>query len=351
MFQVISYKFQENNMQIIQVSEEFKEHWDSFVKTNAADGGLLQCWGWGDFQKSLDNKVCRFAVVNGEGQFQAAILVVKHELPFEYNYLYCPRGPVIHILELQDLESLFAEIKKIAREDKSFMVRIDPPWAIGNEKRLLDLGFRKSDYEVQPKCSLVINLNQSEQDLLAQMKQKTRYNIGLAQKKGIQVRISDEIADLEYFWQLIKQTAKRDGFHSHPKEHYKKMFEIFSKDKTLRLFLAEYNNKIIAANLVSFFGQYCSYLHGASADLYREVMAPYLLQWQAILEAKKLGYRYYDFGGVNGKTFYNEKWEGITRFKTGFAPEVLAKEYIGSFELILNPVIFATYKFVKQIRG
>lgn len=337
-------------MQIIQVSEELKEHWDNFIKTNTADGGLLQAWLWGDFQKFLDNKVYRLAVVNGEGQFQAVILVVKHELPFEYNYLYCPRGPVIKEIEPQALESLFAEIKKIAREDKSFMVRIDPPWAIGHEQRLINFGFRKSEYEVQPKCNLIIDITKNEEELLAQMKQKTRYNIGLAQKKGVKVQICQEICDLESFWQLTKQTAKRDGFHPHSKEHYKKMFEILSKDGTLKLFLAEYRNKIIAANLISFFGGVGTYLHGASADLYREVMATYLLQWHSILEAKKLGFKYYDFGGVNGRTYHNEKWEGITRFKTSFAPEVSAKEYIGGFEFILNPVVFAAYKFVKQIR-
>ena len=129
------------------------------------------------------------------------------------------------------------------------------------------------------------------------------------------------------------------------------MFELFNKEGVVRLFLAEYDNKIIAANMVSFMGQVCTYLHGSSANSYREVMAPYLLQWQAILEAKKIGCKYYDFGGVNGKTFYDKRWEGITRFKTSFAPKILPREYIGSFDLILNPVIFSVYKFVKQIRG
>jgi len=338
-------------MQIVQVSEDLKKHWDSFVKTNAADGGLLQSWAWGDFQKSLDNKIFRLALVNGNGQIQAVILVVKHEVHFEYNYLYCPRGPVINIVEIAHLNSLFAEIKNIAREEKSFMIRVDPPWAVGNESRMTDVDFRKSEYEIQPKCNLVIDITKTEQELLSQMKQKTRYNIGVAQKHGVQVRISNEVADLESFWQLVKQTAERDNFTPHLKEHYKKMFEILNADGTIKLFLAEYENKIIAANLVSFFGKFCTYLHGASSDMYRELMAPHLLQWQAIAEAKRLGCQFYDFGGVNAKTYNNEKWAGITRFKNGFAPEIPAKEYIGSFEIVLNPVIFAAYKFVKQIRG
>jgi lipid II:glycine glycyltransferase (peptidoglycan interpeptide bridge formation enzyme) len=338
-------------MEIVQVEDELKQHWDSFIKTNAADGGLLQSWQWGDFQKSLDNRAFRLGVINGQGQLQAAALVVEHELPFEYNYLYCPRGPVINVLKIEDLNSLFAEIKKIAKEEKSFLIRVDSPWLVGNEKRLTEAGFRKGEYEVQPKCSLMIDLAKSEEEILAGMKQKTRYNIGLASRKGVKIRISSEVSDIESFWQLIKQTSGRDGFHPHPKEHYKKMFEILSKDGTVKLFLAEYDNKIIAANMLSFFGKVCTYLHGASANMYREVMAPHLLQWQAIIEAKKLGFESYDFGGINGQTFYDQKWEGITRFKTGFGAEVKPREYVGSFDLILNPVVFSIYKFVKQIRG
>ena len=338
-------------MEIIQIGDEFKQHWDSFVKTNAADGGLLHSWQWADFQKSLDNKVFRLGVINGQGQLQAAALLVKHELPFEYNYLYCPRGPIINVLKVDDLNSLFAEIKKIGKEEKSFLIRVDPPWSVGNEKRLTDSGFRKGDYEVQPKCSLVVDITKNEEEILSGMKQKARYNIGLAQRKGVKVRISSEISDIENFWQLIKQTSNRDGFAPHPKEHYKKMFEILSQGGSVKLFLAEYDNKIVAVNMVSFFGKVCTYLHGASSDMYREIMAPYLLQWAVITEAKKSGLEFYDFGGVNGQTFQNPKWEGITRFKTGFAPEVKPREYVGSFDLILNPVVFATYKFVKQIRG
>lgn len=338
-------------MEIIQVGDELKEHWDSFVKTNAADGGLLQSWQWADFQKSLGNSIFRLGVINGEGQLQAAASIVKHELPFEYNYLYCPRGPVINVLKLEDLNSLFAEIKKIAKEEKSFLIRVDPPWLIGNEKRLVDASFRKGEYEIQPKCSFVIDITKNEQELLATMKQKTRYNIGLAQRKEVKVRSSSEAADIESFWQLTKQTSSRDGFTPHPKEHYKKMFDILSQNGTVKLFLAEYDNKIIAANMMSFFGKVCTYLHGASANMYRDIMAPHLLQWEAILEAKKLGFQFYDFGGVNGETFNNPKWEGVTRFKTGFSTEVKPDEYVGNFDLVLSPAIFAAYKFVKQIRG
>ncbi|MBI3291000.1 peptidoglycan bridge formation glycyltransferase FemA/FemB family protein [Candidatus Falkowbacteria bacterium] len=338
-------------MQIVQINEDLKKTWDEFVASYSVDGGLLQSWQWGDFQKSLENKVIRLGALDNEGAFQGAALLIKIELPFEYNYLYCPRGPVVNTMEVSDMEDLFSEIKQIAKEEKSFLLRVDPAWTLGNEKRLFDAGWRKSEGEVQPKCSMIIDITRSEEEIMSLMKQKTRYNIGLAQKRGVTVRTSSEISDMEAFWQLTKQTSERDGFKSHPKKHYQKMFELFKDDGTIKLFLAEYDNKIVAANMVAFFGRMAVYLHGSSADMYRGMMAPYLLQWQAILEAKKLGFSQYDFGGVNGLSYQNPKWEGITRFKTSFATDTQPKEYVGNFELVINPVIFSAYKFVKQIRG
>ena len=133
-------------MSIVIIDDELRSHWESFIKTNAVDGGLLQSWDWGEFQRTLDNKIFRLGVIDEAGQLQAAASLIKYELPFEYNYLYSPRGPVINVLKIDDLDSLFNEMKKIAREEKSFMLRVDPAWTIGNEKRLFDCGFRKAPY-------------------------------------------------------------------------------------------------------------------------------------------------------------------------------------------------------------
>lgn len=338
-------------MQVVRITDDIKKQWDEFVANTAGDGGILQSWGWGDFQKSLGKQIFRLAVYDGEGDIIAASLLIKHEIHFDYAYLYCPRGPVVNTSELQDSKPLFEEIRKIAGEEKCFMVKLDPAWRIGSDHRLIEAEFRKSEKEVQPKCSLMIDITPSEDELLAAMKQKTRYNINLATKKEVEVRISNEISDLEPFWQLLKQTSERDSIKSHAKEYYKKMFEALAPDGTLSFFIAQYDNKIVAANMVSFFGNTCTYLHGASADLYRGVMAPYALQWESIIEAKKRGMTRYDFGGLNGESFYDERWEGITRFKTGFAPEVPPTEFVGSFELVVNPLVYSAYKFVKQIRG
>lgn len=338
-------------MHIVKAEKDLKQAWDDFVKSAAEDGGILQSWLWGDFQKSLDKKIYRFAAIDDSGQIQAVALVIQNVIHFDYSYFYIPRGPVVNKTANKILGLLFDEILKVVREEKGFMLRCDPAWLIGSEKLLTDAGFRKADSEVQPKCSFIIDITKTEQELLAAMKQKTRYNVNLAEKKGVKLKISSEISDIEAFWQLMKQTSLRDGFASHPKEYYKKMFEIFNEDSSIKLFLAEYDGKIVAANMVVFYGSTTTYLHGATADMYRGVMAPYFLQWHSILTAKKVDGKFFDFGGVNGQTYQNEKWDGITKFKVGFSVNTTAKEFVGTHENILNPVIYSAYKFAKQIRG
>lgn len=338
-------------MQFIYAGDDLKEKWNKFVSAYGGDGGLLQSWEWGEFQKSLDRRIIRIAAMGTAGDIKAAALMIQHDLHFDYSYLYCPRGPIGYNLRPKELEAFLNEISNVARQEKYFMVKADPAWITGNEDLLIDNGFRKSEHEVQPKCSFIIDLQKNEDELLARMKQKTRYNINLANKKGVVVRASIELADIEQFWQLVRQTSERSSFKPHTKEYYKKQFETFVSHNTIQLYLAEYENKVIAAIMVAYFGKFATYLHGASSDLYRDVMAPYALQWQAIQDAKKSGILFYDFGGVNGETYSNKKWSGITRFKVGFNELQKPTEYVGCFEKVINPVIYSAYKFVKQIRG
>jgi lipid II:glycine glycyltransferase (peptidoglycan interpeptide bridge formation enzyme) len=335
-------------MAVVRVDDSWQAKWDAFVTVTATDGGLLQSWQWGVYQKELGHKIFRLVVLDGSGELVGVALVVHHELPFEYSYLYVPRGPVMNG-DAGVLAELLAECKTIAEEEKSFMLRLDPAWMVGYEHLLVSTGLRKCDTEVQPKCTVVVDIHESLETVLNQMKQKTRYNIHLAERRGVTVSMNSEPTAIEYFWQLTRQTAERNDFKPHPKEHYKKLLDIFGPDQGLVVFVAEYQGKVIGTIMVAFFGTTAVYLHGASADTYRDVMAAYLLQWVAMQEANRRGCWWYDFGGVNSQTFQNKKWEGITRFKTGFST-LAPREYVGCFEQIYNPIVFAVYSFVKQIR-
>ena len=300
-----------------------KTKWNQFIVQNS--GSFLQSWQWGDFQEALGRKIWRIEIHGLKG------LVIRHDLPFGKNYLYCPRGPIGEITNYT-FQAFLEKVKKIAEEEKSIFLKIEPQ----NNFQFSIFNFQKSQKQIQPQKTLILDITKSEEELLKQMHQKTRYNVGLAQKKGVVVEISN--SESQAFFGLLKQTAKQDKFHLHPKEYYQKMLEF----DIIKLFLAKYQDKIIVANLVCFFGQTAVYLHGASDYNFRHLMAPYLLQWQAICQARKQGLKYYDFWGIDEK-----RWPGVTRFKKGFGGQETA--YPGAFDLIFQPWWYQGYNLARRV--
>lgn len=181
------------------------------------------------------------------------------------------------------------------------------------------------------------------------MHQKTRYNIRLAQKKGVIIKEGsanpdESAADLKEFWRLLQATGERDNFRLHPFSHYEKLLKINSTTPGfIKLFLASYEGKNIAGGIFSFYGDKATYLHGASDNQYRNLMAPYLLQFSLMQKAQKEGYRYYDFYGIDEK-----KWPGVTRFKLGYGGRVF--EYLGTSDFILRPFFYRFYELARKIR-
>ena len=219
---------------------------------------------------------------------------------------------------------------------------------------------------MQPREIFVIDIKKTEAELLAEMKSKTRYNIRLAEKKGVIVKkISNDKNSRKYideFLRLTKIMAKRQRIAAHPEEYYRKMFETMPGG-ILKLYIAEYKNEIVAANLVVFYSKVTTYLHGASDDKFKNLMAPYLLQWKQIKDAKLAGCEKYDFGGIKtqnikhrkclsvGETGGKNSWGGITRFKLGFSPNTLPVEFPGSYDIIVNGNKYRLYRALQKIRG
>lgn len=283
---------------------------------------FLQSNQWADFQKSLGRKIWRINKV----------LIIKHDLPFGKNYLYSPRLRFSSFGGQAHFEKWTDKIKKIAKNEKAIFLKLE--FEDNIDKKILK-GFQKG-YNIQAQKTLILDITQSEQEILKQMHQKTRYNIRLAEKKGIEIK-----KDKKYFkdfWALLKDTAKKGGFHTHIKEHYKKLLEVSG----IELFVAIYKNKIIAANIVMFYNKTAIYLHGASDYEYRKLMASYLLQWHQILEAKKQGCFEYDFWGIDEK-----KWPGVTRFKRGFSGKEI--EYTGAYDLVFHSIWYKIYKIARKI--
>ena len=264
---------------------------------------FLQSWEWGEFnEKILGNKVVRLAMLVDNKLVMTASLIRK-ELPSGHFYYYCPRG----IVWAQDFMDKRADyyvpiLKKAETElDGAVFLRLDFPY---EQKDYLAgflgrLGFRKPKILTktsEPKSTLLLDMTRNEEELLEKMSQKTRYNIRLAEKKGIKIRFENET---ERFYQLSKEMAGRNGIKIYERSYYEKLVNFFGqgdKDVKLKLYLAEYEGKTLGSIMVIYFGDGATYLHGASSNEYRELMPNYLLQWTAI-RTPKAGYKVYDFGG------------------------------------------------------
>ena len=177
-----------------------------------------------------------------------------------------------------------------------------------------------------------------ELELLGQMHHKTRYNIGLAEKKELIFR---ESKDAGAFWKLLQKTVKHDRFSSHPKEYYEKMLELSGELQTT-LFLIDHQGKPVAGMLALTYGDTAYYLHGAMDREYRSTMAPYLLHWRAIQHFKERGLLRYDFWGIDAN-----RWPGVTRFKLGFGGKVI--EYPGAFDLPTSRFWYLVYSAAKKV--
>lgn len=335
-----------------------KQEWDAFILAN--DGCFLQSWDWAEFQRSFGRKVFRSTVKDQAGQIVAQFAEISHELPLGLRYAYVPRGPVIVAdAGREHLDTALGALQQSMRRSGAVFARIDFPWPQANdsvtpiELEERDLVYAKS---IAPADTSIVDLTGSEEELLAAMHHKTRYNIRLAEKHGVTFRegrpgSGGRAADSELFWRMLSETASRDIFHTHPKEYYRLMLDTLGENTDglkVKLCFVEHGGHAIAAGLFGYFGDTVTYLHGASVGHFRNLMAPYLLHWEVMRRAKAEGYRAYDLWGIAPSDDADHPWAGITRFKQGFGGETV--RYLGGWELPNKPFLYMLYRYARRFR-
>lgn len=272
-------------------------------------------------------------------------------MPFIGTYLYIPRvSPgTRHVSQIQTY------LKSRATKEKYPWIRFDAfnETPVDFLKRS-GTSVVPAPHDMQPRHHLIINTTGTSEELLAKMKSKWRYNTRLAEKKGVVTHYvtrsdSDFPQMLSAFYDLVEKTASRKGVAFHPKEHYAQMFLNIPEDM-IALFVAEHDNHMIAANIVTFYGGTATYLHGGADDHYRKMMAPHLLQWQALRAAVGRGCTAYDFGGVYQDSSDTGKM-GITNFKKGFSPETSFTSMAGSYDIVLSPLKYWVYRILQKIHS
>lgn len=279
---------------------EDRERWNRFVEASPT-GNVTQTFEWAELRDSLGGDVLRLGAVE-DGELRGAMLLIVGRAPLiRRPYLYVPRGPVVDDPASPALAALVAEAGRIARRRGAFMLKVEPSAPDGDATwlaALARLGFTRNRYATHPRRSWVLDIRPSEEDLLAAMKEKWRYNIRLAGRKGVKVREATTGQDLDTFYDLYVETAKRDGFFIHGKQHYADILRHYGERDAAALLLAEYEGTPIAGLFIVKCGPVTTYMFGASSNQHRNRMPNHLLQWTAIQWAKARGCTLYDFRAI-----------------------------------------------------
>ncbi|HLC95107.1 MAG TPA: peptidoglycan bridge formation glycyltransferase FemA/FemB family protein, partial [Patescibacteria group bacterium] len=260
--------------------------------------------------------------------------------------------------QISNFKNSLTNLIVLANERKAQWVRVEPQTEglLEEVKKAVPYQVVKAPKDIQPKEIFVVDITPDESILFEAMKSKTRYNIRLAEKRGVRVFATQAKQYQQQFLEFIQMTAKRKGIRAHPREYYETFFS--SVPETMwQLFVAQYEQEVLVINLVVLYGTTAIYLHGGSNDVHRDMMAPYLLQWEQMKFAQTQGCTRYDFGGVH--TIPNTQyqipntisWSGITRFKTGFSPQTTLIAFPGTYDIVLNPRIYKVYTFLYRLKA
>ena len=343
-------------LRIIQV--ENREQWDGWLINSYDHTSFAQSWEWGGILAKENKIVERLAVIDGE-KILAQAQVIYTPLPFGWKYAFCPKGPIVNRqFSLLNFQSVYNALSEYLKSKGCIFFRIEPrrvssiSLSSGSSKKT------KKVIDINPPATLLLDLTQTEDQILQMMHPKTRYNIRLAQKKDV---IAKNIKDWGTFWRLMKTTGGRGNFRLHSESHYRNIFE----SPFTHQIVSYYNEVPLATAIFIHLGNTLTYLYGASDNRDRNVMASYLLQWEAARLGKSVGCKYYDFFGVaprkhlmsdqdglimNEAYFYdpNHQYAGVTRFKLGFGG--LPHEDPGTWDLIIDKKKYRIYEVMRKIR-
>ena len=353
-----------DNMKIDFCQIEKKEIWENFL-LGIEEKTFLNSWDWGEFQKVMGNKIWRFGIFENNNLISIA-LIIKIQAK-RGTFLFLPHGPSLlqsnkifnfqfahcshtAIFKKKILKTLLEELKKIAEKENCSFIRIAPLWKKSEENIRIfrDLGFREAPIHIHPELTWQLDITIPENQLLKNMRKTTRYLIRQAQKnKNIEILKSKNPKDIEIFNKLYQETVFRHHFIPFSLEYLRNEFSALSPDNQISIFIGKYKKEVQSSAMIIFWQDIAFYHQGASSLKYPKIPVSYLLQWQAIKEAKKRGCKLYNFWGITESKSKKHPWFGLTLFKKGFGG--YKKEYIKTEDFILSSKYWLNY-IVERMR-
>ncbi len=340
-----------------------RQQWNSIVGS-FRNASLLQSWDWGETKKSTGWVPDYYVRKNEEGNVEAASLVLTREQKLSrlgpaLRIVYLPHGPLVDWSDEKLVQSVLGDLKEFAARQKASYIKLDAQAIPGDTKTagmepeiiipehtirwMKEEGWQSSPQQIQFKNTFWIDLSPSEEDLLADMKQKTRYNVRLSKRKGIEVR-QGTLDDLDLLYEMYLETSTRDGFIIRPKEYYRDVWGRFMQADMAVPLIAAYQGDPVASLMLFHFAGKSYYLYGMSTEKYRDKMPNYLLQWEAIKLSKKLGCRVYDLWGAPDVFDESDRMWGVYRFKEGLGGHVI--QTMGAYDF---PTSGFTYTIIQRM--
>lgn len=353
------------------------QYWDKLV-AYFPDSHILQTWEWAmvkgfngwdpipivwtsNGQEYIGDRISATSIK--PDSLSAGALVHERMITIpgigrKLRIMYVPKGPLLRDWSDERVrEQVLVGIKSLASRSGAIFIKIDPdvrlgigkPGAEGSRELAIgcevqdDLeahGWRFSDEQIQFRNSIMIDLTFSEEELLARMKQKTRYNIRLAARKGVKIRSGSE-DDFQLLYKMYAETANRDGFIIRDASYYFNAWHILLKECMAEPLIAEVDGEPVAGLINVYFSSKAWYLFGMSSQRYRERMPNYLLQWTAIQHAKAAGCELYDLWGAPDTFEEQDPMWGVFRFKEGLGGDVI--RHIGAWDLPIRPTTYKLY--------
>ena len=319
---------------------------ENFLSAHSC-GSLWHTPHWAAFQEKHGNPCIFFGVTDENEVLAAGIMQIRHRSIFRFGYI---QGGILY-----KEENLSAELykvitdglKQIAKEKKLMHCFVD--WVVTyNEKDnqlLHDMPHHNFNVKaIIPTFTNILDITKSEDEILTAMKPKGRYNIKLAEKKGVTVREGTP-EEIPQFYHLLEITTARDGFRANGLEYYKSFLDSLP---FARFMVAEHENEIISGGIFTYSGRQALYYYGASAGHKRNLMAPYLLQWEALRYGKANGCEYYDFMGIADPENEHDSLHGVTDFKLKFGNGTT--RFLPAYDIVFSPLKYSLYRLALKIK-
>ena len=314
-----------------------KSVWESFVIGN--DNTFLHSFSWGEFNRSLGNKIWRFGVYKNNTLI-AVYLVIKIKAK-RGSFLFVPHGPIIDKRQkdhevIRILKETKKQLTALCIEEKCAFFRIAPILANTPENVgfFRSLGFKKAPMHMHSEICWLLDLSCSETDLLKKMRKTTRYLINQKNKYSINVYFSKENKDFDKFYDIYKKTEQRQKFIGFSRKYLKTEFEAFAAEDKAIFFFAEHDSKVVSTALIIAYGSMGYYHHGASNLSDPKIPGAYVIQWEIIRYLKQAGFDFYNFWGIAPEQKPSHPWQGLSQFKKGFGGYEL--EYVSTQDFVLN---------------